>query len=82
MQLRRGETVEPSDKPTRHGKYVWRAAAYFVALAAINLIAHGELGDLLARSLPAWLATVLESAVYLVGVLALTWAFCRFLDHS
>ena len=82
MQLRRGETVEPSDKPTRHGKYVWRAAAYFVALAAINLVAHGELGDLLARSLPAWLATVLESAVYLVGVLALTWAFCRFLDHS
>ena len=70
------------DKSPSRAKYFWRAAGYFVALAVINLVAHGELGYLLAESLPSWLATVLESLVYLAGVLILTWAFCRFLDHS
>ncbi len=71
----------PGKSPSR-AKYFWRAAGYFVALAVINLVAHGELGYLLSEYLPSWLATALESVVYLVGVLALTWAFCRFVDHS
>ena len=74
--------MRTADKSPSRAKYFWRAAGYFVALAVINLVAHGELGYLLAKSLPSWLATVLESIVYLAGVLALTRAFCRFLDHS
>ena len=71
-----------SGKPPSTAKYFWRATGYFVVLAVINLVAHGQLGDFLAKSLPSWLATVLESIAYLLGVLALTWVFCRFLDHS
>jgi membrane protease YdiL (CAAX protease family) len=74
--------AENVGKPMTEAKYFWRAAGYFVALAVINLIAHGELGYILAETLPSWLATVLESMVYLAGVVALTWAFCRFLDKS
>ena len=70
------------EKPATRAKYFWRVLGYFAALAVINLVAHGELGYLLAQSLPSWLATSLESVAYLVGVLALTWAFCRFVDHS
>jgi membrane protease YdiL (CAAX protease family) len=70
------------DKPLTEAKYFWRAAGYFVALAVINLVAHGELGYLLANILPSWLAAALESMVYLVSVVALTWAFCRFVDQS
>jgi membrane protease YdiL (CAAX protease family) len=74
--------VRTVDKSPSRANYFWRAAGYFVALAVVNLVAHGELGYLLAESLPSWLATVLESVVYLAGVLALTWAFCRFVDHG
>lgn len=71
-----------ADKSIGRAKYFWRAAGYFVALALINVVAHGELGYALAQTLPSWLATALESLVYLVGVLALTWAFCRFVDKG
>ena len=63
-------------------KYFWRTVLYFVALAVINLIAHGGLGYILAQALPSWLASTLESLAYLAGVLGLTWAFCRFLDKD
>ncbi|MBN1815124.1 MAG: CPBP family intramembrane metalloprotease [Anaerolineae bacterium] len=75
----RGRAAAKSDTGAR---YFWRAIAYFIALAAINVIAHGELGYLLAQILPSWLAAALESLVYLAGVLALTWAFCRFVDRG
>jgi membrane protease YdiL (CAAX protease family) len=74
--------VKKPGESTSRAQYFWRAAGYFVALAVINLIAHGALGDSLSEFLPSWLATLLESLTYLLGVLALTWAFCRFLDHS
>jgi membrane protease YdiL (CAAX protease family) len=74
--------VEGAGKPMTEAKYFWRAVGYFVVLAVINLLAHGELGYMLAQTLPSWLATALESMVYLVGVVALTWAFCRFVDKS
>ena len=80
--MQRENTVRTPEKSPSRAKYFWRALGYFVALAVINLVAHGELGYLLAQSLPSWLATSLESVAYLVGVLALTWAFCRFVDHS
>ena len=72
---------EPTEAP-HQAKYFWRAAAYFVALAAVNLVAHGELVSILSRSLPSWLAAALESVAYLLGVVALTWAFCHFVDRS
>lgn len=69
-------------KSSSRAKYFWRVAAYFVALAVVNLVAHGELGYLLSKFLPSWLAAVLENATYLVGVVALTWAFCHSVDRS
>ena len=74
--------VQNAGKSITGAKHFWRAAGYFVALAVVNLVAHGELGYILAETLPSWLATALESLVYLVGVVALTWAFCRFVDKS
>lgn len=74
--------AQNADKSVSGAKYIWRAAGYFVALALVNLGAHGELGYILAQTLPSWLATALESLAYLVGVLALTWFFCRIIDKS
>jgi membrane protease YdiL (CAAX protease family) len=63
-------------------KYVLRAAGYFVVLALINVFARGEVYRLLSPIALSWLTTLVEAIVYLVGVVALTWAFCRFLDKS
>ncbi len=63
-------------------KYFWRAFAYFVALALVNALAFRSFGDALSRIAPFWLTTLIEGAVYLVGVVGLTWAFCRFVDRT
>ena len=62
-------------------KYVWRALGYFVALALVNTLAYSVVGDGLALVATPWLSELAESLVYLVGVVALTWAFCRFADR-
>ena len=49
--------TENANRPATGAKYFWRAAGYFVALAVINLLAHGELGYILSQTLPSWLAT-------------------------
>jgi membrane protease YdiL (CAAX protease family) len=54
---------------------------YFLALAVVNRIAFAAVAALL-PSIPGWLLDVLEGGVYLGGVLALTWAFCRYLDRQ
>lgn len=61
--------------------YFWRALGYFLALTAVNLLSYRAIGDTLAEVAPSWLAETVESVAYLAGVLLLTWAFCRFLDH-
>lgn len=66
---------------TGGAKYAWRAAGYFVLLAAINTITF-EIEDATSSFLPSWAGVLLEGLVYLVATLALTWAFCRFLDRS
>ncbi len=76
------EMAQELGKSPTEAKYFWRAAGYFVGLAVINLVAHGELGYILAKTLPSWLAVFVESIVYLLSVVALTWAFCRFVDRS
>ena len=63
-------------------KYFLRALGYFVALAIINTLAYRGVGDTLALFAPSWLADLVEGLVYLVGVVALTWAFCRFVDRT
>ena len=68
--------------PGFRSKYFLRALGYFVALAIINTLAYRGTGDGLALVAAPWLAGLVESLVYLVGVLALTWAFCRFVDHD
>lgn len=58
---------------------VVRVLLYFVALAVVNRIAFAAVAALL-PSIPDWLLDLLEGGVYLVGVLAMTWAFLRYLD--
>jgi membrane protease YdiL (CAAX protease family) len=62
-------------------KYFLRALGYFVALTLVNRLAR-SLGPLLPTSTPSWLAVFFEDLAYLVGVVALTWAFCRFVDRG
>lgn len=59
----------------------WRVVAYFVLLAIVNTIAF-RIESVAAPYMPAWVATLLDAAFYLGGVLLLTWGFCRFLDRS
>jgi membrane protease YdiL (CAAX protease family) len=59
-----------------------RAFGYFVALAIINTLAYSGVGDTLARVGPGWLAELVEGLVYLLGVVGLTWVFCRFVDRT
>ena len=59
-----------------------RALVYFVALAFVNALAFRSFGDALLRIAPSWLTTLIEAAVYLTGVVGLTWAFCHFVDRS
>jgi membrane protease YdiL (CAAX protease family) len=63
-------------------KYFLRAFGYFVALAIVNTLAYSGVGDTLVRFAPTWLAEIIEGIIYLVGVVALTWAFCRFVDRD
>lgn len=58
-----------------------RVVLYFVAMAVVNRIAFAGVAALL-PSLPGWLLDLLEGAVYLGGILALTWVFMRYLDRQ
>jgi membrane protease YdiL (CAAX protease family) len=60
---------------------VVRVLLYFIALAVVNRIAFAAVAALL-PSIPGWLLDLLEGGVYLAGVLALTWAFLRYLDQQ
>ena len=60
---------------------VVRVLLYFIALAVVNRIAFAAVAALL-PSIPDWLLDLLEGGVYLAGVLALTWAFLRYLDRQ
>ena len=62
-------------------KYVWRVVGYFVLLAIINTITF-EIEGATSWFLPSWVGVLLEGLFYLAATLALTWAFCRFLDRS
>ena len=66
---------------TGKAKFAWRVVGYFVLLAVINTVAF-EIEDATSSFLPSWLGVLLEGLFYLAATLALTWAFCRFLDHS
>lgn len=63
-------------------KYFLRALGYFVVLAIVNTLAYSGVGDTLSRVAPSWVSVLAESLVYLVGVVGLTWAFCRFVDQT
>lgn len=63
-------------------RYVLRALFYFLVLALVNILAFDGVRAILPTSVPRWLLLLVEAFAYLAGVLALTWAFCRFLDHS
>lgn len=63
-------------------RYFLRALGYFVALAIVNTLAYSGVGDAVGSVAPSWLADLAESLVYLASVVALTWAFCRFLDRT
>ena len=58
-----------------------RVLLYVIALAVVNRIAFAAVATLL-PSIHGWLLDLLEGGVYLVGVLALTWAFLRYLDRQ
>jgi membrane protease YdiL (CAAX protease family) len=62
-------------------RYVWRVVGYFVLLAIINTITF-EIEGATSSFLPSWVGVLLEGLFYLATTLALTWAFCRFLDRS
>jgi hypothetical protein len=66
---------------TRKATYVWRVVGYFILLAIINTITF-EIEGATTSFLPSWAGVLLEGLFYLAAVLALTWAFCRFLDRS
>lgn len=70
-----------ADNPSRLS-YFLRAFAYFVLLAIVNTLAYSGIDSILPPATPSWLATLVESLAYLAGVLALTWAFCHFLDRT
>lgn len=72
---------ERAPSGTRY-KYFLRALGYFIALALVNTLAYSGVGGALSDIDPPWLAELGEGIVYLVGVVALTWAFCRFADRT
>jgi membrane protease YdiL (CAAX protease family) len=63
-------------------KYFLRALIYFLALALVNTLSYRGIGDSLTRIAPSWVAALVEGLVYLVGVVVLTSAFCRFVDRT
>jgi membrane protease YdiL (CAAX protease family) len=62
-------------------KYFLRALGYFAVLVLVNRLAR-SISPILPPSIPSWLASLLEDLIYLVGVVTLTWAFCRFVDGA
>ena len=68
--------------PGSRFKYFLRALGYFVALTLINTLAYRVAGDTLSSYTSSWLAELVESLVYLVGVVGLTWVFCHFMDRT
>jgi len=72
-----------ASQTVKQGKagFVWRVVGYFVLLAIINIITF-EIEGATSSFLPSWAGVLLEGLFYLTAALALTWAFCRFLDHS
>lgn len=62
-------------------RYVWRVVGYFILLAIINTITF-EIEGVASSFAPSWAGVLLEGLFYLAATLALTWAFCRFLDRS
>lgn len=70
-----------ADNPPRLS-YFLRAFVYFVLLAIVNTLAYSGIDTILSPAAPSWLATLVESLAYLVGVVALTWAFCHFVDRT
>ena len=58
-----------------------RVLLYVIALAVVNRIAFAAVAAIL-PSIYGWLLDLLEGGAYLVGVLALTWAFLRYLDRQ
>ena len=77
--MRSTETGRARTQGRRHP--VVRVLLYFLALAVVNRIAFSTVAALL-PTIPGWLLDLLEGGVYLGGVLALTWAFCRYLDRQ
>ena len=63
-------------------KFFLRALVYFVALALVNALSFRGIGDMLSRVVPSWASILAEGLIYLLGVVGLTWAFCRFVDHT
>ena len=61
-------------------KYVLRAVGYFLALTVVNTVAYSVIGRSLESVAPGWLTQLLENLAYLIGVVALTWAFCVYID--
>jgi membrane protease YdiL (CAAX protease family) len=72
------------DHPVTHrsGKYILRAFAYFVALSVVVILARRVFGDGLSAVAPTWLSALAGNVAYLLGVLALTWFFCRIFDRA
>jgi membrane protease YdiL (CAAX protease family) len=62
--------------------YFLRAFGYFVVLALVNLVAYNVVADSLSGLLPSWTALLVGNLAYLLGVVGLTWAFCRYLDRT
>lgn len=78
----RGSELPERAAPGSRAKYFVRALGYLVALALVNTLAYRGVGDTLARSAAGWLAELVEGLVYLGGVVALTWIFCRYVDRT
>jgi membrane protease YdiL (CAAX protease family) len=76
------DSLSQRSVPGSRGKYFLRALGYFVALALVNTLAYRAMGDTLSLFAPSWLAVLCESLAYLLGVVGLTWAFCRFVDRT
>ncbi len=62
-------------------KYAWRVAGYFALLTVLNTVTF-EIEGATSSFLPSWSSVLLEGLFYLTATLALTWAFCRFLDRG
>jgi uncharacterized protein len=77
--MRTNETARADAQGRIHP--VVRVLLYFIAMAIVNRIAFAGVAALL-PSVSDWLLDLLEGGVYLGGILALTWAFCRYLDRQ